>query len=39
MSFSHGGGGGNPSSPRWGLPYPVMMGVPHPVMVQVPIHT
>ena len=26
MSFSHGGGGGNSSSPRWGVPFPVMMG-------------
>ena len=26
MSFSHDGGGGNPSSARWGVPYPVLMG-------------
>ena len=27
MSFSHGGGEGNPSSPRWGgEPFPVMLG-------------
>ena len=25
MSFSHGGGGGTPSSPSWGVPHLVMV--------------
>ena len=48
MSFSHGGGGGTPSSPSWGVPHLVMVrgtlsshdgGGTNPVMVGVPIHT